>query len=80
MKTLPVGELKTHFSEVLERVQHGEEIAVSYGRKKEKVAVIIPYSHYKPSGKRKLGVMEGRASYKIKGDFKISTDELLGSE
>ncbi len=80
MKTLPVGELKTHFSDVLDRVQHGEEIAVSYGRKKEKVAVIIPYSHYKQPAQRTLGVMEESASYKVKGDFKISTEELLGIE
>jgi prevent-host-death family protein len=80
MKTLAVGELKTHFSDVLDRVQHGEEIAVSYGRKKEKVAVIIPYSHYKQPEQRTLGVMEESASYKVKGDFKISTEELLGIE
>ena len=78
MKTMPVGEFKSGFSEVLERVQHGEEIAVSYGRKREKIAVIISYSHYKQSAKRKLGVMEGKASYRMKGDFKISTAALLG--
>ena len=80
MKSLPVGEFKTHFSEVLERVQHGEEIAVSYGRNKEMIAVIIPYSHYKQPKNRKLGVMEGKATYKVKGDFKITTEELLGSK
>ena len=80
MKTLPVGEFKTKFSDVLDRVQHGEEIAVSYGRKKEKIAVIIPYSHYKQPAKRVGGVMEESASYKVKGDFKISTEEFLGSK
>jgi prevent-host-death family protein len=77
MKTMPVEELKTHFSEVLENVKHGEEIAVSYGRKKEKVAVIIPYSHYKQPAKRKLGVWDGKVSFKIHEDFKITEEEFL---
>lgn len=80
MKTLPVGEFKTQFSDVLDRVQHGEDIAVSYGRKKEKIAVLIPFSHYKQQAKRVLGVMEESASYKVKGNFKISTEEFLGSK
>ena len=58
MKTKSVGELKTHFSEVLENVKNGESIAISYGRKKKKVAVIIPYDSYKSSSKRKIGICE----------------------
>ena len=82
MQTLPVGELKTHFSEVLTRVQHGEEFVVSYGRKKEKIAVIIPYAHYKgtPQQKRVLGALEGKASFSIADDFKITTTDFLGIE
>jgi antitoxin (DNA-binding transcriptional repressor) of toxin-antitoxin stability system len=34
MKRLPVGELKAHFSEVLEDVQNGETIEVVYGKAK----------------------------------------------
>lgn len=78
MKTLPIGEFKTHFSDVLDRVQQGEEIAVSYGRKKEKIAVIVPYSHYKQPAKRALGVMAADASCRVKGDFKISTKDFFG--
>ena len=47
MKTLQVGELKSNFSKILEEVKHGEEIAISFGRKKETIAVIIPFSKYK---------------------------------
>ena len=43
VKTLGVGEIKVHFSDVLERVKGGEKIAVSYGKKRKKVAVIVPY-------------------------------------
>ena len=35
MKTLAVGELKTHFSEVLEEVKTGAEIIITYGRKRK---------------------------------------------
>jgi len=78
MKTLAVGDLKTHFSEVLEDIKHGEEFVVCYGRKKEKVAVLIPYEKYmkKPVV---LGVMEGIASYRIKEDFKMTDEEFLDS-
>jgi len=57
-----------------------EEIAVSYVRKKETVAVIAPYFHYTPSTERKLGAMEGRGAFKVKGDFKMTREELLGSK
>lgn len=78
MKTLAVGEFKSHFSEVLEDVRHGEEFVVCYGRKKEKVAVVIPYEKYQKKPVR-LGVMEGIATYKIKDDFEMTDEELLGS-
>jgi len=35
MKTLPVAELKAQFSEVLEKVKHGESFGILYGRKKK---------------------------------------------
>ena len=39
MKTLPVGEFKSKFSEVLENVKKRDEIAISFGKKKEKIAM-----------------------------------------
>jgi len=42
MKTLSVGEFKTHFSEVLEDVRRGQPVGVAYGRKGELVAVLAP--------------------------------------
>ncbi len=77
MKMLAVGEFKSHFSEVLDEVRRGEEFVVCYGRKKEKVAVVIPYGKYakKPVV---LGVREGVATYRIKDDFEMTDEELLG--
>ena len=76
MKTYPVGEFKTHFSEIIERVRAGEEIIISYGKKKEKVAVLIPYAAYKTKTIR-LGLLQDK-SLKIHDDFKMTEEELLG--
>jgi prevent-host-death family protein len=78
MKTMQVGELKAHFSEVLDEVKKGREIGISYGRKKETVAVLIPYDTYRNKTKRKLGLYKGKATVVIKDDFKMTDEELLG--
>ncbi|RJQ62468.1 MAG: type II toxin-antitoxin system prevent-host-death family antitoxin [Desulfobacteraceae bacterium] len=77
MKTMTVGELKARFSEVLEMVRKGEEVVISYGKKKERVAVLLPFSHYGQGKKRKLGLLKGRASCVIHKDFKITDEEML---
>ena len=79
MKTLTIGELKTHFSEVLEYVKQGETVVISYGRKKEKVAALIPYGQLSLAKPRPLGLLEGRAQCRILDDFSISDEELLES-
>ena len=79
MKTMAVGELKARFSEVLEDVKRGHPIAVGYGRRKKKVAVIVPYDQYEAVAARRLGVMEKRASYRVNDGFTMSDDELLSS-
>lgn len=76
MKTYPVGEFKAHFSEIIEQVRAGEEIIISYGKKKENIAVLIPYAAYKRK-KIRLGLLQDR-TLKIHDDFKMSEEELLG--
>lgn len=76
MKTFPVGEFKTHFSEIIEQVRSGEEIIITYGKKKENVAVLIPYASYKTK-KIQLGLLQDKA-LKIHDDFKMTEEELLG--
>lgn len=78
MKALAVGDFKAHFSRVLDDVRHGEEFVVCYGRKKEKVAVVIPYEKYMKQPVQ-LGVMENSASYRVRDDFKMTDEELLDS-
>jgi len=77
MQTMTVGRFKAHFSEVLDLVQHGEDIVISYGKKKEKIAVLVPYARYGGKPQRTLGLLAGKASFSISADFKMSDDELL---
>lgn len=77
MKTLTVGDFKTKFSDVLQSLKQGQSFVVSYGRKKAKIAVIIPYEKYVNTTPRKLGLLEKKASYQMKSDFAITDEELL---
>jgi antitoxin (DNA-binding transcriptional repressor) of toxin-antitoxin stability system len=76
MKVMSVGEFKTKFSEVLKRVQAGEEIDIAYGKGKEIVARLIP----KPSTKkrkRKLGVLDANGKIKFNVGFRMTEQEFL---
>lgn len=78
MKTMTVGELKAQFSEVLgQMIKNGEPVAISYGKKKQKIAAIIPYNQLKPQSERPLGLMQGRARCVIHDDFALSDEEVL---
>jgi len=79
MQTMTVGEVKAHFSEVLEMVQNGEDVVISFGKKKEKIAVLVPFTHYQGKPQRRLGLLEGKATFTLKEDFAISDEELLKS-
>lgn len=79
MKTLQVGEFKKHFSEILDTVRDGEEVTITYGKKKEKVAILVPYEKYHKKTKRKLGLLENKATCRISEDFEISDEDLLNS-
>ncbi len=78
MKTVQSGELKNNFAYFLEKVIKGEVFVVSYGRKKKKVALLSPYDS-KKRFKRKLGILEGKVSFKMNDDWEISDAELLSS-
>lgn len=76
MKSMTVALLKSGFSGVLDDIRRGEEITIEYGKGHRKLAVIIPYAKYQPH-RKKVGILEGKASFKIRGNFKISDRELL---
>jgi antitoxin (DNA-binding transcriptional repressor) of toxin-antitoxin stability system len=75
MKEMPVGEIKTHFSEVLNEVRQGKKVGILYGRIKEPVALIVPYSKEKKS-KRKIGILDGKATIEFRDDFEMTSEEL----
>ena len=77
MQTMTVAHFKSHFSEVLNLVQQGEDVVISYGKKKEKIAVLVPYEHYEGKPQRILGLLAGKASFSTTDNFKISDEELL---
>jgi antitoxin (DNA-binding transcriptional repressor) of toxin-antitoxin stability system len=80
MKTLTVGELKAQFSEVLNQlVKNGEPVAISFGKRKQKIAAIIPYSQLKPQTGRELGLLKGRARCVIHDDFALADEDLLSA-
>ena len=76
MKTMSVGEFKTHFSDVLEQVKAGEKIAVTFGKKKEIVGYFLP--EIPKLSKRKLGILENKVKFTFSNDFEITNDEFLG--
>ncbi len=78
MQQLTVGQFKSKFSEVLEKVLQGESIGITYGKSKKKVAALVPYNKAK-SHSIKLGLLAGQASFKIKPDFKMNDEEFLAS-
>jgi prevent-host-death family protein len=79
MQVISVGELKARFSEILNQVKKGQEIVISFGKQRKKVAFLMPYSQLKHRPQRKLGLLKGRASYRIRDDFKLSDEEILAS-
>lgn len=78
MKTLPVGELKAQFSDVLEHVRKGESFGILYGKKKKPVAMIVPYKEDQEKSERNIGILDGKIKIDFAEDFEITEEELLG--
>lgn len=66
---------KAERSEVLERVKAGEEIVISYGRKKENIAVIVPYGSFKKENRIVTGLLSDK-QMEVPGDFELTEEEL----
>ena len=75
MKAMTVGEIKTHFSEILEEVRGGKRVGILYGRAKKPVAIIVPFSEEKKNP-RKIGILDGKVSITFKDNFEMTTEEL----
>ena len=76
MKTMAVGEFKTHFSQILDEVRHGKKVGILYGKAKKPVAMLVPYRTEKKA-KREIGILDGKATIQFRDDFAMTTEELL---
>ena len=76
MKALTVAELKACFSDVLVQVKNGESVKILYGKSKKPVALIVPIDN--ADIPRKIGILDGKAVFKTKGNGKIQEEEFLG--
>ena len=76
MKALTVGEIKTHFSDIIFQVKNGENVKILYGKSKKPVAMISPIDSINIP--RKIGILNGKATFKINGNGKITEEEFLG--
>jgi len=74
MKAMPVGEIKTHFSRILDEVKNGNEIGILFGRAKKPVAMIVPYKEKR--AERKIGILDGKAIIEFDNNFEMTAEEL----
>ena len=79
MKTLPVAEVRSHFSSLLKEVENGNEIGISFGKEKKTIAVIMSIKEYKKIKTRRLGTLEGRVTVEFKEDWKMTEEEFMNS-
>jgi prevent-host-death family protein len=75
MKTVTQNEIKNNFLQFLEMVRGGEEIMIEQNH--ENIAVIISYETYQKQRERPLGILKGKATYKMSDDFAITDEELM---
>ncbi|TGK88565.1 prevent-host-death protein [Leptospira bourretii] len=76
MKSYAVGELKSHFSEVLEYVKNGEKVGILFGKNKKTIAMIVPINQ-KSDAKRKIGLLDGKVKITFEKNFSITEEEFL---
>ena len=79
MKSIAVGEFKAMFSSVIKELQEGHPITITYGKKRTKLAVLVPYDQYVQAAKRQIGVLQGKASFTMHDDFKLTDEAFLTS-
>lgn len=77
-----VADFKSQFSDVLAKVRNGEEVILEYGRRHEKIAVLVPYEKYRRltsgNSKRQLGSLAKQVKVVFEKDFKLTDEEFLG--
>jgi antitoxin (DNA-binding transcriptional repressor) of toxin-antitoxin stability system len=73
MQSIQVANLKADFSSILSKVQnHKERFIIEYGKKRDKIAMLVPYEQEKKS--RVFGQLKGRI--KIDDNFDDEIEEI----
>jgi antitoxin (DNA-binding transcriptional repressor) of toxin-antitoxin stability system len=75
MRTYTVGEFKAQFSAILDLIDAGEKVAITYGKTRKVIAYLVPKDKA-PTSQRQLGILAGKASVRFMDDFKITENEL----
>jgi hypothetical protein len=57
-------------------VKNGEKVKILYGKSKKPIAMIVPLEDM--NSPRKIGILDGIASFQEEGDGKITLEEFLG--
>jgi len=80
MKTMTAANFKANFSSVVDELKKGNEVAITYGRKKEPLATIVPQSKLKkPDYSVRVGDLKDQGwTYQLH-NFEISDQDLLNS-
>lgn len=68
-------EIKAKLSEVLKKVLSGKKFCITYGKKKQVAAEIVPQASKRVN--RKIGILEGKGSVLFCEDFEMTEDEFL---
>ena len=76
MKTVSFGELETQPLEAFKSAEAKEKIAITYGRKKEIKAMLMPNKAEKPQ--RKLGILKRKVTAVFVGGHNTTEEEFFG--
>jgi len=80
MKTMTTADFKANFSSVVAELKMGNEVVITYGRKKVPLATIVPQSKLKkPDYSVQLNDLKSAGwTYKL-DNFEITEEEFLAS-
>ena len=77
MEAIAVKNIQTNFPEILKEVRNGKKVGILYDGIKTPVAMIVPYNEEKRT-ERKIGILNGKVTFEVVGDGKITVEEFLG--
>ena len=78
MKAISLLEAEANFHSLIREIASGYEYTITQGENRQALAVLIPYEKWQKSGKRQLGVLQGKGSVVFEHDFQITDEALTG--